>query len=131
MTTCIMRKNSLYSPVPVQVKSKIELRNVVEDSQRQRGEDQAEQEEEANTSLVEIFVRKVRRTVSRDVVAKSDGCQRDEDKVECIQNRPLRLKHVEEDRRDQYGEHQEDGAHQCKVDQSNLQFFVKVIFEKN
>ena len=58
--------------------------------------------------------------VSGDVVTETNGGQGDEDKVDAVEERPLRLQDPEESGGYQDGEQEVQGAHQSKMDQANL-----------
>lgn len=91
-------------PVSVEMQSEIELRNVVKDSQCERGEDKSKEQEETDASLVEGLVGCHVRMVPRDVVPQSDGGEGDEDKVQSIQEGPVGLDDVEEEGGEEDGE---------------------------
>ena len=88
----------------VEMESQIELRNVVEDSESEGGENKSEEEKEADASFVESLVLSHVRMVTRDVVAQSYSGQGDEDKVETVQEGPVRLDDVEDEGGEKDGE---------------------------
>ena len=71
-------------PVPVEMESQVELRDVVEDGEGEGGEDKSEEKKEADTCFVESLVLSHVRMVTRDVVTQAYGGQGDENKVEAI-----------------------------------------------
>ena len=91
-------------PVSVEMKSQIELRNVVEYGESEGGQDQSEEEEEADASFVESLVLRHVRMVARDVITQSYRGEGDEDEVEAVQEGPVRLDDVEEEGGKENGE---------------------------
>ena len=91
-------------PVSVEMESQVELRNVVEDGEGEGGEDKSEEEKEADASFVESLVLSHVRMVTRDVVTQTYSGEGDKDKVEAIQEGPVRLDDVEEESGKEDGE---------------------------
>ena len=94
----------VWLPVSVEVKSQIQLGNVVEDGESEGGQNEAEEEKEADASFVESLVLYHVGVVSGDVVTQSYRGEGDEDEVESIQEGPVRLDDVEDEGGEEDGE---------------------------
>ena len=102
-------------PWRVQFVAKLYVRCVIEDVDDQSHEDKTSKKEESYNSLVNILVRLMLRTISRNITAQPYGGPGYEDIVRAVQVGPARLKQVQDKGGEEDEEHKEDNEQDGKV----------------